>query len=268
MADASIKLSEVIVKGMQEKKALDIVVMDLREVKNAVADFFVICSGNSDKHLASISQSVDDEVSKNLQEDPWSKEGKHNKEWMLLDYVTVVVHIFKRERREFYSLETLWGDAVLKKIKDDPSAVYETDDDIEPEMEVKPTTLRGLVTEANKESLEAIVDRVVIEAKKELSEAKEAKTVKLVKPKAIERTAVTKMIKEVEKKAAKKVSVKKVGVKKVAAKKVKTIKKTKGATKPTSTKTLKKVKAVKVVKKVKAVKKVVVKKASKKVKKK
>ena len=78
----------------------------------------MICSGNSDKHLASISQAVDDEVFKILKEDPWSKEGKHNKEWMLLDYVTVVVHIFKKDRREFYSLEKLWGDAVVKEIKE------------------------------------------------------------------------------------------------------------------------------------------------------
>jgi ribosome-associated protein len=116
--DASKQLSEVIVRGMQEKKALDIVVMDLREVKNAVADFFVICSGTSDKQLAAIAESVDVEVFKTLNEDPWSKEGKHNKEWMLLDYVSVVVHIFKKERREFYSLEKLWGDAVLTQIKE------------------------------------------------------------------------------------------------------------------------------------------------------
>jgi ribosome-associated protein len=115
-APGSKKLSEAIVKGMQEKKALDIVVMDLRDAKNAVADFFVICSGSSDKQLAAIADSVDEEVYKALKENPWHAEGRHNKEWMLLDYITVVAHIFKREKREFYALEKLWGDAELIEI--------------------------------------------------------------------------------------------------------------------------------------------------------
>src|SRR5882762_1315206 len=98
-ADHSEKLSQLVVKGMQEKKASDIVVLDLRKVKNAVADFFVICSGNSDKQLDAIADSIDDEVYKTLKENPWHSEGKNNKEWMLLDYITVVAHVFKKDRR-------------------------------------------------------------------------------------------------------------------------------------------------------------------------
>jgi len=116
---SSEKLSEVIVKGMQEKKAADIVVMDLRRVKNAVADFFVICSGNSDKQLDAIADSVDDEVYKTLKENPWHTEGKNNKEWMLLDYIDVVVHVFRKDKREFYALERLWGDADIVEIEND-----------------------------------------------------------------------------------------------------------------------------------------------------
>ncbi len=112
------KLCKAVVKGMQEKKASDIVVMDLRQVKNAIADFFVICSGNSDKQLDAISDSIDDEVSKSIKENPWHTEGKSNKEWMLLDYITVVAHIFKKDRREFYELEKLWGDAKITEIED------------------------------------------------------------------------------------------------------------------------------------------------------
>lgn len=112
------KLSKAIVKGMQEKKASDIVVMDLREVKNAVADFFVICSGNSDKQLEAISDSVDEEVYKALKEKPWHTEGKNNKEWMILDYISVVSHIFRKDRRQFYALEKLWGDAEITEIED------------------------------------------------------------------------------------------------------------------------------------------------------
>jgi len=109
-------LSEVIVKGMQEKKATDIVVIDLRNISNAVADFFIVCSGNSDKQLDAISDSVDEEVFKTLKENPWHVEGKNNKEWMLLDYSDVVAHIFRKDRRQFYALEKLWGDADIKEI--------------------------------------------------------------------------------------------------------------------------------------------------------
>ncbi len=116
--DHAEKLSQLVVKGMQEKKASNVVVMDLRKVKNAVADFFVICSGNSDKQLDAITDSISDEVYKGLKEDPWHAEGKNNKEWMLLDYTNVVAHIFKKDRRSFYALEKLWGDAEITEIED------------------------------------------------------------------------------------------------------------------------------------------------------
>jgi ribosome-associated protein len=112
------KLCDAIVKGMQEKKAIDIVVLDLRKVKNAVADFFVICSGGSDKQLDAITESVDVEVFKTVKENPWHVEGKNNKEWMLLDYFDVVAHIFRKDRREFFALEKLWGDAKIIEIQD------------------------------------------------------------------------------------------------------------------------------------------------------
>jgi ribosome-associated protein len=112
------KLCDAIVKGMQEKKAADILVMDLRKVKNAVADFFIICSGGSDKQLDAIAQSVDEEVYKSVKENPWHVEGKSNKEWMLLDYFDVVAHIFRKDRREFFALEKLWGDAEMIEIQD------------------------------------------------------------------------------------------------------------------------------------------------------
>jgi ribosome-associated protein len=118
---ASEKLCDAIIKGMQEKKASEILLMDLRKVKNAVADFFILCSGNSDKQLDAIADSVDIEVYKALKENPWHIEGKNNKEWMLLDYIDVVVHIFKRDKREFFALEKLWGDAELTEVKDVPN---------------------------------------------------------------------------------------------------------------------------------------------------
>ncbi len=112
---SSEQLSQVVVKGMQEKKAEDIMVLDLRKVNNAVADFFIIGSGNSDTHVDAIAESVDDELYKVAGESPWHREGTNNKTWVLLDYVDVVVHVFSHDKRSFYELETLWGDAVITK---------------------------------------------------------------------------------------------------------------------------------------------------------
>lgn len=109
-------LSNLVVEGMQEKKAKDIVLLDLREVKNSVADFFVICSGTSDTQLDSIAKSVEDLVFKTDKQSPWRKEGKNNLEWVILDYVDVVAHIFLENKREFYQIESLWGDAKIKRI--------------------------------------------------------------------------------------------------------------------------------------------------------
>jgi ribosome-associated protein len=107
------ELSELVVKGMQEKKALDIVVLNLKHIKNAVADYFVICSGNSDTQVDAITDSIEAEIYKLSKQDPWHKEGQENKEWILLDYVDVVAHVFKKDRRAFYALEDLWGDAQI-----------------------------------------------------------------------------------------------------------------------------------------------------------
>lgn len=115
---SSEKLCDAIVKGMLEKKAADILVMDLRKVKNAVADFFIICSGGSDKQLDAIAESIDEEVYKATKENPWHVEGKNNKEWMLLDYFDVVAHIFRKDKRDFFALEKLWGDAEITEIRE------------------------------------------------------------------------------------------------------------------------------------------------------
>ncbi|RIW13654.1 ribosome silencing factor [Algoriphagus lacus] len=110
-------LSKVIIKGMEEKKASDIVVMDLRKIKNSVTDFFVICSGSSDTQLDAISKSIEEEVHKAGETPAWRMEGKANGQWILMDYVNVVAHIFLKDQREFYGLEELWGDAKITRIK-------------------------------------------------------------------------------------------------------------------------------------------------------
>ena len=107
---------DFIVQGMLEKMGQDVVVMDLRNVKNAICDYFVLCSGTSDTQIDAISQSVEEEVYKATRQDPWHREGKLNREWILLDYVDVVAHVFKRDRRSFYDLEQLWGDAEIYEV--------------------------------------------------------------------------------------------------------------------------------------------------------
>ena len=111
-------LSELVAKGMAEKKGLDIAILDLRKVKNSITDFFVICSGNSDTQLDALANSVEDEVYKISKTEPWQKEGKANGEWILIDYVDVVAHIFNKDRRKHYDLEELWGDAEVTYLED------------------------------------------------------------------------------------------------------------------------------------------------------
>ncbi|HRH67046.1 MAG TPA: ribosome silencing factor [Bacteroidia bacterium] len=114
--DESVRLKDLIVEGMQEKKAKDIVCIDLRNLKNAVADFFIVCHADSRTHVDSIARSVEEFVYKAQGEDPLHREGITNSEWILLDYVNVVAHIFRQEQREFYGIERLWADAEIQRI--------------------------------------------------------------------------------------------------------------------------------------------------------
>ena len=120
MADKKVnnsdKLVDTIIHGIQEVKGNNIVCMDLRGLSSAVADFFIICHGDSSTQVNAIANSVEKETSKKIKEKPWHKEGTGNSEWVLLDYVSVVVHVFYHEAREFYNLEALWADAKFKEI--------------------------------------------------------------------------------------------------------------------------------------------------------
>ena len=111
-------LCDAIVEGMQENKAKGITVLDLRHIENAVTDFFVICSGDSTVQVEGIASTVSRHTRKELKERPWHQEGKTNTEWILLDYVSVVAHIFYREARNFYEIEDLWSDAIRTDIPD------------------------------------------------------------------------------------------------------------------------------------------------------
>ena len=102
-----------IIKGIEKVKGEHISILDLRDIENTVCDYFIICQGNSNTQVNAISGSVQKEVSRAIKDKPWHVEGESNAEWILLDYVNVVVHIFQKHIREFYDIESLWGDAKI-----------------------------------------------------------------------------------------------------------------------------------------------------------
>jgi len=111
-------LADVIITGLQERKAKEIHLIDLRSIGNTLCDYFVVCHGTSSTHAEALADAVEDEVRTNLSEKPSHKEGLGNAEWILLDYFDVVVHIFQESNREFYNIEDLWADAQITVIED------------------------------------------------------------------------------------------------------------------------------------------------------
>lgn len=106
-----------IIQGIEDVKGNDIEILDLRDIENTVCDYFIICNGTSNTQVNAIVNSVQKSVSKALKEKPWHVEGSDNAEWILMDYVHVVVHVFQKHIREFYDIEGLWGDAKSVKIE-------------------------------------------------------------------------------------------------------------------------------------------------------
>ena len=104
-------LVDSVVEGIQEVKGKDIAILNLSTIENAVCNYFIICTGESSTQVSSIAGSIEKTTRKNLKEKPWHTEGTTNSEWILLDYVNVVVHVFYKETREFYNIEGLWADA-------------------------------------------------------------------------------------------------------------------------------------------------------------
>ena len=104
-------LTEIAIYGIQEKKGNDIVRLDLRALNSAVSDFFIVCNADSSTQVKAIADSVEDEIYKKTKTNPWHKEGLENAEWVILDYFDIVIHIFKTDKRDFFGIEDLWGDA-------------------------------------------------------------------------------------------------------------------------------------------------------------
>lgn len=110
------ELLTLIIKGIEDVKGNDVSILDLRGIENTVCDYFVICTGGSNTQVNAISGSVQKVVSKEVHEKPWHVEGEENGEWVLMDYVSIVVHIFQKHIREYYDIESLWGDAKITQI--------------------------------------------------------------------------------------------------------------------------------------------------------
>lgn len=106
-----------IILGIEEVKGEDINILDLREIDNSSCDYFIICNGNSNTQVNAIMSSVQKTVSKSIKDKPWHVEGSDNAEWILMDYVNVVVHVFQKHIREYYNIESLWGDAKITLIE-------------------------------------------------------------------------------------------------------------------------------------------------------
>jgi len=112
------KIFKSIIKAIQEKKGENIITLDLRKIPEAVADFFVICEATSTIQIKAIADFVEETVKKDCGENPYKHEGYNALQWVLIDYVNIVVHIMQPETRKFYKLEEMWSDAALTEHND------------------------------------------------------------------------------------------------------------------------------------------------------
>lgn len=110
------ELIALILQGIEDVKGHDILLLDLREIENTVCDYFIICNGTSNTQVNAIVGSIQKTVSKAIHDKPWHVEGQDNAEWVLMDYVNVVVHVFQKHIRDFYDIEGLWGDAKFTEV--------------------------------------------------------------------------------------------------------------------------------------------------------
>lgn len=113
------QLVEVIINGIQNKRGAKIVLVDLNHIEGAIANYFIICQGNSSTQVEAITESVSEFTFNKLKEKPYHVAGLGNDEWVALDFVDVMVHIFQPEARKFYDLEDLWDDVPLIEIPDE-----------------------------------------------------------------------------------------------------------------------------------------------------
>lgn len=111
------ELAQIIIEAIGEKKAKNIVSLNLSKIPNAICSYFIICHGTSKTQVDAIAESAIELVKKQTGEGPWHKEGFENAEWILIDYVDVVLHVFIKDVRQFYKLEELWADAEIEQFE-------------------------------------------------------------------------------------------------------------------------------------------------------
>ena len=112
------KIIKTIIAAIQEKKGEHIISLDLRKINEAVADFFIICEASNQPQIKALADNVQDRVKEKCGEDPYHHEGRQKLQWVLIDYVNVVVHIMLPENRKFYSMEEMWSDAASEEHTD------------------------------------------------------------------------------------------------------------------------------------------------------
>lgn len=110
----SSKIFKTIIAAIQDKKGENIISLDLKKIHEAAADFFIICEANNTTQLKAIADHIEYEVKHKCEEYPYKSEGKATAQWLLIDYINVVVHIMHPESRKFYQLEEMWSDADIK----------------------------------------------------------------------------------------------------------------------------------------------------------
>lgn len=110
-------LIDKIIEAIQDTKGEDVKVFDLSQIENSVAETFIICSGNSNTQVSAIAGNIEKKVRNDLKERPWHVEGTENAMWVLMDYVSVVVHVFQKHIRDYYDIEELWGDAKITTVE-------------------------------------------------------------------------------------------------------------------------------------------------------
>ncbi len=112
------EILDTIIEALLSKKANDITLLDVSEL-TTLAEYFVVCHGNSDVQVKALADAVEDDVLEKTGDKAWRKEGLNARSWIILDFVNIVVHVMSEEKRNFYGIERMWNDAKITYIKDE-----------------------------------------------------------------------------------------------------------------------------------------------------
>jgi ribosome-associated protein len=197
----SSKIIKTIIKAIYDKKGENVVSLDLRKIHEAVADFFIVCEANNPSLLKAVADEVEYMVKKECEELPYKHEGRQAQQWILIDYVNVVVHVMLPEQRKFYGLEELWSDGTVEEHAEEGK----------PKVKVAKETTTAKAVKTTK-TIKEVKETKAIKPVKELKEAKVKKTAKVTAEnkivnkiaKKVAKKAETKIAKEAETKVAKK----------------------------------------------------------------